>query len=79
MLVAVVLQTRQSTHETTRATFLAGVCPMCGLPLELFTPESADEVDAVCLACGGTVGRIIPQSYATEAGVVSVRGKPCQR
>ena len=70
MLVAVVLDTGDArTLQVTRSTLLVGVaCCSCRAPLELLTP--CEDTDAVCLACGVTVGRVYPHARVDAAGEV---------
>ena len=57
--------------EATHGTALAGRCPLC--LARLIVSVKAHDADAVCLACGGVVGRVYPHTVLRGGDVVSLR------
>jgi hypothetical protein len=72
MLVTVVTDRSHVTVKATRATILVGRCTVCARPLEILTPS--EDTDALCLACGNSIGRVFPNAAVTPEGdVVTLR------
>jgi predicted RNA-binding Zn-ribbon protein involved in translation (DUF1610 family) len=71
MLITIVTEDGERTVTTYSAIAQAGRCPSCGAVLVVETPE--EDTDAVCLACGDTVGRCYPRSVSGRTGVATRR------
>lgn len=69
MHVAIMIDRRMFRAQTKPGhTLLCGRCPQCLAVLELHVPHA--DGDAVCLACGGVVGRIVVDAIVTARGTV---------
>ncbi len=77
MRVAVVTDAGSFNLTLGRGPILAGKCPLCRAPLEVL--PSDHDTDAVCLACGGVVGRVYPRATVDANGTVTTHRRRGRR